>query len=197
MDRLRIRMFALALIVGASVVVLLRMGFWMAGQPPPTAIVAPFYIAAALLFVIAVAVFTVAMRNRLLRPGPSQKNHPQSASPALPVNRDTLCVHLQPIEIAMRASGIHTPQLRGCGPQANCQIDHVALKRDFGPTVAALYVERHDIDRSYLDPKSALLHCVACNSTLWVVHAEAASETTPWFPHTLQHSRANAELAAS
>ena len=176
-------------IVGASMIVLLRIGFWMSGQQPPSVIVEPYYIGAVLLFAIAVALIVVAVRNGLIRPGLSRINHPQFVAPELPLNRDALCVHLQPIERAMRGFGIHITQPQGRDPQAHCQIDGVELELVFGPTVAALYVERHDIDRSYLDPKTALLWCAACNSHLWVVHADAATETTPWFPNKLLHSR--------
>ena len=188
-------------IVGSSMIVLLRMGFWMAGQHPPAVIIEPFYIAAVLLFAIAVALIVVAVRNGLTRPRHLPLNerlhYEASVAPALPLNTDPICVHLQPIESAMRRFGIHLAQPKHRDPQADCQIDRVELELDYGPTVAALYVERHDIDRSYLDPKTALLWCAACNSRLWVVHADAATETTPWFPKKLLRSSVSADLAAS
>jgi hypothetical protein len=193
----RNRLLLVMVIVGSSMIVLLRMGFWMAGEQPPAVIVGPFYIATVLLIAIVVPLIVVAVGNGLMRPGLSRNNRSQFVQPTQRLDRDVLCVHLQPIESAMRAFGINTSQSRGYGPQANCQIDRAALQREFGPTVAALYVERHDIDRSYLDPKTALLYCATCNSQLWVAHADAAIETTPWFPNTSLHSSANADLAAS
>jgi hypothetical protein len=182
------------LIVGASMVVLLRMGFWIAGQRPPSVIVEPFYIAAVLLFAINVALIVVAVRNGLIQPKPSQLQHTPIPAASPPLSRDALCAHLQPIETAMRGFGISITQPAGQDSQAHCQIDRVELALVFGPTVAALYAERHDIDRSYLDPKTALFWCEACNSRLWVVHGDTATSQTPWFPENAIAARTAADL---
>jgi hypothetical protein len=119
-------------------------------------------------------------------------NDEQRAAPEPLLNRDAICIHLQPIENAMRGFGINIAQQPGRDARANCQVDRVELGLVFSPTVSALYVERHEIDRSYLDPKTALFWCAACNSRLWVVHADAATAMTPWFPANALQARTTA-----
>jgi hypothetical protein len=173
-------------VVGASMIILLRVGFWMPGQPAPAVIVDPLLIAVVLLFAMVVAMIVVATRSELTRPKHLPLNerlqYEASIAPALPLGSNAICIHLQPIEHAIRAVGIGISQPLGRDVQAYCLVDRVELSFAFGPTIAALYVERHDIDRSYLDPKTALFWCAACNARLWVVHAEAATQQTPWFP---------------
>lgn len=193
----RARLLLVMLIVGASMVVALRAGFWIAGQQPPSVIVEPFQIAAVLLFAIAVASVVVAARGGLTGPSRAEVNRPvYEERSASPLNREAICIHLQPIERAMLGFGIPIAHQPGRDAQANCQVDRVELALVFDPTVSALYVERHDIDRSYLDPKSALFWCATCNSRLWVVHADAATANTPWFPENALHARTSADVAA-
>lgn len=92
------------------------------------------------------------------------------------------CRHLHPIEHAMRLDGLEMRRENVGRLNANCCIDFPKLDGIFGSAVAALYVERHEIDRSYLDPKSALFWCDACQCRLAVVHPEEAGPATPWFP---------------
>ena len=92
------------------------------------------------------------------------------------------CVHLRVVERNMRDSGIDVRLDYGMHSKALCRIDHAAFARLFGGDIAALYEERHEIDRSYLDPKSALFWCPTCQSRLTVVHPEAANAHTRWFP---------------
>lgn len=92
------------------------------------------------------------------------------------------CIHLQPMERAMRSAGITVRPSYNTGVTAQCCIEPDAVVAQFGATAMALYAERHDIDRSIHDPKSALFWCQACNSQLWVVHPEEAAPQTPWFP---------------
>lgn len=92
------------------------------------------------------------------------------------------CVHLQPMERKMRAAGIVVRLLHGPAVQADCQIHLRQLTQEYGTEAAALYVERHDIDRSYHDPKTAMFWCPACQSNLGVVHPEEAGAATRWFP---------------
>ena len=191
------------LVVGASMVVLLRAGFWFAGQRPPAEINDPFRIAALLLLGFVVAFIVVAVRDPRKRPTTTQNIHAASdqqpaahkSSPL--VNQDAICLHLQPIESVMRGCGINIAQQAGRDARANCQVDLVELGLVFSPTIETLYVERHDIDRSYHDPKTALFWCAACNSSLWVVHADAATEKTPWFPENASYARSNAVISTS
>lgn len=190
----------LMVIVGASMIILLRVGFWIAGQQAPAVIVDPLQIAVVLLFAIVVAMIVVAVRSGLSRPRHlplnEQLQYEASVAPALPLSSEAICIHLQPIERLMRGVGIRITKALGRDTQAYCQVDRVALASVFGPTIAALYVERHDIDRSYLDPKTALFWCATCNSRLWAVHADAATEKTPWFPENALHARTSTDVAA-
>ena len=191
------------LVVGASVVVLLRAGFWFAGQRPPAEINDPFRITALLLLGFIVAFIVVAVRGWRKRPTTTQNIHAASdqqpaahkSSPL--VNQDAICLHLQPIESVMRGFNINIAQQAGRDARANCQVDLVELGLVFSPTIESLYVERHDIDRSCHDPKTALFWCAACNSSLWVVHADAATEKTPWFPENASYASSNAVISTS
>ena len=96
--------------------------------------------------------------------------------------RDWLCEHLLPVEQMLLKDGVQVTHKPWQDRTALCQVDLLRLTQRFGPIIAALYSERHEIDRSYLDPKSALFWCAACDSALSVVHRDSATETTPWFP---------------
>ena len=91
------------------------------------------------------------------------------------------CIHLQPFVRVMRSAGIEVHPRYDVQAKATCRINHAEFRRVFGPTAATFYVERHNIDRSYLDPKTALFWCAACRSSLGVVHPEEAVPQTPWF----------------
>ena len=211
----RARLLPMMLIVGASMIVLLRVGFWIAGQQPPSVIVEPVQIAAVLLFAIVVALIVVAVRSGLTRstataigatamgrgltrsshvPLNERLQHEAAVAPELPLGSDAICIHVQPIERLMRGVGIRITQPSGRDAQAYCQVDRAELALVFGTGIAELYRERHDIDRSYLDPKTALFWCAACNSRLWVVHADAATDQTPWFPENALAARTNADV---
>ena len=92
------------------------------------------------------------------------------------------CVHLRGAEHAMREAGIFVRLLHGPVASADCRIDLPRFTQQFGDAASALYEERHDIDRSYHDPKTAMFHCRACNAHLMVVHPEEAAYDTPLFP---------------
>jgi hypothetical protein len=194
----RARLLLVMLTVGASMVVLLRAGFWIAGQRPPSVIVAPFQIAAVLLFAIVVALIALAGRRGLTRsrhvPLNERLQHEAAVAPELPLGSDAICIHVQPIERLMRGVGIRITQPLGLDAQAHCQVDRAELALVFGTGIAEVYRERHDIDRSYLDPKTALFWCAACNSRLWVVHADAATDQTPRFPENALAARTNADV---
>ena len=81
----------------------------------------------------------------------------------------------------MRSSGILVRRQYG-HLEALCRIDLPRLAQRCGPEAHALYVERHDIDRSALDPKTALFWCGRCQSRLYVIHQEQALAHTPCFP---------------
>lgn len=178
------------LIVGASMIVVLRAGLWIAGQRPPAELNESFRIAAILLLGVIFALIAVAVRGDFKRALKTPTTSPaHSEQPVALQPRDALCSHLLPIALTMRNEGVQITHQPGRDIQANCQVDSVKLALMFGPTTASLYVERHDIDRSYHDPKTALLWRAVCDSRSRVVHADAATEITPWFPKstTLAH----------
>lgn len=97
-------------------------------------------------------------------------------------SRTVTCVHLRGTEQAMRQAGIFVRLLHGPVASAECRINLPRFAQKFGEATAALYEERHDIDRSWHDPKSAMFYCPACKANLVVVHPEEAAPGTPWFP---------------
>ena len=124
---------------------------------------------------------------------------PVSSEPAAPVKRSehwskaqieyqedptalVTCAHLRVVERKMRDTGIDVRLDYAVHAKALCRIDHAAFARIFGDETAALYEERHEIDRSYLDPKSAMFWCPTCQSRLTVIHPETANAHTRWFP---------------
>lgn len=106
-------------------------------------------------------------------PAPGPADYPPGAA---------ACGHLQPLKLAMQSCGISTQPENLIHTRANCRINLKEVGRRFGPAVAALYEERHFIDRSWHDPKSAYFWCEPCQARLSVVHPEEACAATPWFP---------------
>ncbi len=92
------------------------------------------------------------------------------------------CSHLQPLKLGMRSGNIEMRPAHRIHTQANCRINLKEVARRYGPAVAALYEERHFIDRSFHEPKSAYFWCAACGARLGVVHLDEACDATPWFP---------------
>ncbi|HWS27015.1 MAG TPA: hypothetical protein VN259_10655 [Xanthomonadales bacterium] len=192
--------------VGAGFVVVIRLGFWMHDQQAPRELSDGLVAGAAalLVYLLIAAIWQFWPRKPVARPGivlppaaattapigktpfetanPSPR--PRPLPPRPPVDPRTLasCAHLAPIEQAMRAEGIEMRVSRRLYVSANCRISQPELLDEFGADIAAIYDERHEIDRSYLDPKTAFFHCQPCRSTLMVVHPDEAGERTPWFP---------------
>jgi hypothetical protein len=92
------------------------------------------------------------------------------------------CSHLQPLRQGMQSAGIEMQPENLIHARANCRVNLKEVARRFGPATANLYEERHFIDRSYHDPKSAYFWCGTCQARLTVVHPENACAATPWFP---------------
>ncbi|MBK9654520.1 MAG: hypothetical protein IPO66_03255 [Rhodanobacteraceae bacterium] len=192
--------------VGAGFVVVIRVGFLIHDQTPPRELSDGLVAgAAALLVYLMVAAIVhwwprkpaartasalpqAAVATAVAVKGPFETANPTPLPRPLPprawVNPRTLasCVHLVPLEQAMAGDGITMRVSRPLFVSANCRISQPHLIDEFGADIAAMYDERHEIDRSYLDPKTAFFHCAACTSTLMVVHPEEARDATPWFP---------------
>ncbi len=192
--------------VGAGFIVAIRFGFWIHDQQAPRELSDGLFAGAvALLVYLLVAAIVhwwprkpsarpvsvpaqVAVATAAAVKAPFNAANPAPLPRPLPprawVDPRTLvsCTHLMPVEQAMRGDGIRMQVSRALFVSANCRISQPQLIEEFGADIAAMYDERHEIDRSYLDPKSAFLHCATCRSTLMVVHPEEARELTPWFP---------------
>lgn len=90
------------------------------------------------------------------------------------------CVHLQPVERAMRQAGVHM-RLAFDTLYADCCVEPVALGRMFDLSGPASYLTIPG-DRPY-DPRGATLFCrehpkLRC----FTVHLDEARAETPWFP---------------
>jgi hypothetical protein len=92
------------------------------------------------------------------------------------------CVHLQPIEHELRATGIAVRLLQGSTIRARCCVDPAALSTQFALPDSVHYAEPMLGGRSYEDAPSAVIVCDQCRSTIDVVHRLVADPETPWFP---------------
>ena len=92
------------------------------------------------------------------------------------------CVHLQPIEHELRASGIAVRLQHGSNVFAPCCIDPAALAAQFALPDSVRYTEPPTGSRPYDDVPSAMINCNQCGSTIDVVHRLVAGAETPWFP---------------
>ena len=192
--------------VGAGFIVVIRVGFLIHGQQAPRELSDGLFAGAVALLVYLMVAGVGQLLTRRSRVQPAVLPQ-QVAAPSAPVPRiqfDTVnpsplprplpprpwvdprvlasCAHLKPVELAMRAEGIPVRVSRQLYVSADCRISQPQLLEEFGADIAARYDERHEIDRSYLDPKTAFFYCQSCQSTLMVVHPEEAREQTPWFP---------------
>jgi hypothetical protein len=101
------------------------------------------------------------------------------------------CVHLQPIERAMRSTGI-VPRLltqpwdKNFAPlpniSADCRINEVELKRLYPGADSIRHTTGYWPERSATDNPWAKLACAWCNSSIEVVHPEWPGRNTVWFP---------------
>jgi hypothetical protein len=96
--------------------------------------------------------------------------------------RTATCIHLAPIEHAMRDTGLDVKFLIPAMVQSPCLIDEAELARKFAPLEPVRYVEYLSGERSIEDPPNAVLNCSVCKSTIRVVHRVEANLQTPLFP---------------
>jgi hypothetical protein len=92
------------------------------------------------------------------------------------------CVHLQPIEHELRATGIAVRLVQGSTVRARCCVNAAALSMRFALPDSVHYAEPTFGGRSYEDAPSAVIVCDQCRSTIDVVHRLVADPETPWFP---------------
>jgi immunity protein 63 of polymorphic toxin system len=92
------------------------------------------------------------------------------------------CVHLQPIEHELRATGIPVRLVHGSKVSARCCVEPTALAAQFALPDSVHYAEPTFGGRSYEDAPSAVIVCDQCHSTIHVVHRLVADADTAWFP---------------
>ncbi|CAN5256597.1 hypothetical protein BH11PSE2_BH11PSE2_18940 [soil metagenome] len=93
------------------------------------------------------------------------------------------CVHLQPIEQAMRGRGLYLKLLAPTFVEAQCRVDQEALAADFPDPVIG-YREWFESDRGGADDfPFARVGCSACAaSAIDVIHSLVARDEVVWFP---------------
>jgi len=96
--------------------------------------------------------------------------------------RTVTCVHLNPVERAMRVAGIAVKRDAGAWVNAACVIDEERLKQRFPLAPCASYRKIVAYDRSVEDPPRAQFWCAACNSTIDTVHPTVAPSGLRMFP---------------
>jgi hypothetical protein len=93
------------------------------------------------------------------------------------------CVHLQPIEGAMRRAGVDLRRYRKAEVVAKCHIDDAALQRDFTIAPPVRYAEFYQAERYEFDHPTALLICDEHKSMIHVLHPEeSGTGEVPVFP---------------
>jgi hypothetical protein len=111
---------------------------------------------------------------------------------AADVNKTAACVHLQPIERAMRLAGLDV-RLLEISPyapvvEAHCRVNVVELQRVFALPASIYYQEGYQPERSLRDNPRADIICGDClrtdraHSDILVLHPDQCREDTPWFP---------------
>jgi hypothetical protein len=91
------------------------------------------------------------------------------------------CIHLQPIEGAMREAGIALRPYFTGGVDAACAIDEAALVAGFSLKPPVYYNSHVPGDRPF-EPEGAVIVCHEHSSTIAVVHPHDAKRDTPRFP---------------
>jgi hypothetical protein len=112
-------------------------------------------------------------------------------------NATATCIHLQPIEHAIRLTGVE-PYLftNAWEPDAaalphirvDCRINESELKRQFILPESVSYQEGYQPERSEHDNPWATLSCGACQSAIDLVHPEWPHAETKWFPAEREQS---------
>jgi hypothetical protein len=173
--------------VGAGFWVMLAVGFWLRDQPIPVELKTGL-VPAAIVLIAAVALGVRALwrrrreRIRLESRDLIAEHNARVAEYQRDPSATACCVHLAPIESAMRAGGVRVEPGGVSAAAADCCIDMEALAQRFSPPESVSYQEVYSPDRSGLDPPHATLYCSACQSRLWLVHVGEARSETPTFP---------------
>ena len=98
-------------------------------------------------------------------------------------NRLATCVHLRPIEQAVRRAGIAARLYREHDVVATCRIDLPRLEQVVSVAPPIRYAEFFQADRAENDLPTAFLICDEHKSILYTTHpAAAGADTAPWMP---------------
>ena len=101
------------------------------------------------------------------------------------------CVHLRPIERAMRSAGIQTRLLTATWKenyaplpkiQADCRINESELQRQFHIADPVRYQQGYQPERSEFDNPWASLTCTQCQSSIALEHPDRPRPGAKWFP---------------
>lgn len=91
------------------------------------------------------------------------------------------CIHLAPVEAAMRAAGIPVRPHWENSVEAPCRVDFAAVRRRFGAMPTVVEGDVPEDPRSADSPRWGHLRCVACGSPIHLARTDAGPET-PVFP---------------
>ncbi len=97
-------------------------------------------------------------------------------------DRLATCRHLQPVERALRRSGVTVRLRRGPEVDADCRVDQAGFEATWRPPSTVVYSEVEGGGRAYEDPPHAFFACTTCWSWIHVRHPLEATVATPWFP---------------
>jgi hypothetical protein len=89
------------------------------------------------------------------------------------------CVHLRPIELAMRAAGIDLRLYKNLEVTAKCHVDYERLKRLFHAEAPIAYSEFYMGEPQYHERPAAFLICADHQSMIYTVHPD---DSGPLFP---------------
>ena len=100
----------------------------------------------------------------------------------LDASATTCCVHLAPLERAMRAAGVRV-RLSGAGrADALAVTEEGAVRAMLSLPASVVYEELSAYDRSAEDPPVARWRCDPCNTLIWVVHPRVGARDAVAFP---------------
>jgi hypothetical protein len=104
--------------------------------------------------------------------------------PAEPFDLATVrsCEHLVPVEDALRAAGLKVTPFRPLSVQVDCTIAPKRLKKRLRIPSCVQYLETPQYERGTYSGTTALLHCHACTSGIYVLAPSEAPPGTPVFP---------------
>ena len=92
------------------------------------------------------------------------------------------CVHLRPIELAMRQAGINMRPITSVTVIAECRINLPEVKKDHPVAPPIYYVEDYQGERAAQDFPVAFFTCKSCYAAISVLHPDQSRADTKWYP---------------